>query len=80
MKLSKSLFYDAWHCSHGNEPGCAVQAAIAAGRLTLERYQHYCKLKDERDSAAQTLAERRTQDKALSAKVKRHVKDKYGRR
>lgn len=67
-------------CSHGNEPGCAVQAAIAAGRLTLERYQHYCKLKDERDSAAQTLAERRTQDKALSAKVKRHVKDKYGRR
>ncbi len=67
-------------CSHGNEPGCAVQAAIGEGRLTLERYQHYCKLKDERDSAAQTLAERRTQDKALSAKVKRHVKDKYGRR
>ena len=66
-------------CSHGNEPGCAVQAAIAEGRLTLERYQHYCKLKDERDSAAQTLAERRAQDKATSAKVKRHVKDKYGR-
>ena len=67
-------------CNHGNEPGCAVQAAIGEGRLTLERYQHYCKLKDERDSAAQTMAERRTQDKALSAKVKRHVKDKYGRR
>ncbi len=67
-------------CSHGNEPGCAVQAAIADGRLTLERYRHYCKLKDERDSAAQTLAERRAQDKALGAKVKRHVKDKYGRR
>ena len=30
--------------------------------------------------STQTLAERRTQDKALSAKVKRHVKDKYGRR
>ena len=28
----------------------------------------------------QAEAERRAQDKALSAKVKRHVKDKYGRR
>ena len=67
-------------CSHGNEPGCALQAAITEGRLTLERYQHYCKLKDERDAAAMTLADRRASDKALSARVKRHVKDKYGRK
>ncbi len=67
-------------CSHGNEPGCAVQAAIAEDRLTLERYQHYCKLKDERDAAAMTLADRRASDKVLSARVKRHVKDKYGRK
>lgn len=67
-------------CSHGNEPGCAVQGAIAAGQLTHERYLHYCKLKDERDAAAMTLADRRAADKALSARVKRHVKDKYRRK
>lgn len=67
-------------CSHGNEPGCAVQAAITDGQLTPERYRHYCKLKDERDAAAQTLAERRAQDKTLGTKVRRRVKDKYGRR
>lgn len=67
-------------CSHGNEPDCAVQAAIADGGLTLERYQHYCKLKDERDAAAMTLADRRVQDKAASAKFHKRVKDKYGRK
>ena len=67
-------------CSHGNEPGCAVQAAIADGKLDMARYHHFCKLKDERDSAAQTLAERRAQDKAGAGKPKRHVKDKLGRR
>ena len=67
-------------CSHGNEPGCAVQAAIADGKLSLERYQHFCKLKDERDSAAQTLADRRAQDKATAGRPRRHVKDKFGRK
>ena len=67
-------------CSHGNEPGCAVQAAISDGKLSLERYQHFCKLKDERDSAAQTLADRRAQDKATAARPRRHVKDKFGRK
>jgi ribosome biogenesis GTPase / thiamine phosphate phosphatase len=67
-------------CSHGNEPGCAVQAAIAAERLSLERYLHFCKLKDERDSAAQTLAERRAQDKSANEKFNKRIKDKYGRK
>jgi ribosome biogenesis GTPase / thiamine phosphate phosphatase len=67
-------------CSHGNEPGCAVQAAIAAERLSLERYLHFCKLKDERDSAAQTLAERRAQDKSANEKFNKRTKDKYGRK
>ena len=58
----------------------AALCGIAEDRLTLERYQHYCKLKDERDAAAMTLADRRASDKALSARVKRHVKDKYGRK
>ena len=34
-------------CGHSNEPGCAVQAALAAGTLDAERYDSYVKLRDE---------------------------------
>ncbi len=34
-------------CGHGNEPGCALRAALAAGRLGHERWQSYEKLKRE---------------------------------
>jgi ribosome biogenesis GTPase / thiamine phosphate phosphatase len=67
-------------CSHGNEPDCAIRAAIADGSLTEARYQHYCKLKDERDAAATTLADRRAQDKAANSRFGKRVKDKYGRK
>jgi ribosome biogenesis GTPase len=67
-------------CGHGNEPDCAVQLAISSEQLTLERYMHYCKLKDERDSAAQTLADRRAQDSQKSSKFSKRNKDKYDRK
>ena len=31
-------------CSHLREPGCAVRAALADGRLDAERYDSYCRL------------------------------------
>jgi ribosome biogenesis GTPase len=34
-------------CGHGNEPGCAVQAALKSGELTLARFESYRKLKAE---------------------------------
>jgi len=34
-------------CSHGREPGCSVQAAIASGELPLSRYESYRKLQRE---------------------------------
>jgi len=34
-------------CSHGNEPGCAVQEAIGNGVLQEKRYRNYIKLKRE---------------------------------
>jgi ribosome biogenesis GTPase len=34
-------------CMHGNEPGCAVQRAIAEGKLTAERLASYRKLERE---------------------------------
>jgi ribosome biogenesis GTPase len=36
------------NCSHGNEPGCAVRASIAAGDLVLQRFESYLKLKGEK--------------------------------
>ena len=34
-------------CSHESEPGCAVQAALADGRLTPERWERYRSQRDE---------------------------------
>ncbi len=34
-------------CAHGSEPGCAVQAAIAGGTLTSERFQRWRQLAAE---------------------------------
>lgn len=60
-------------CRHGNEPGCAVQEALASGVLDNERYRSYLKLKKElahierkADAAAQ---------KAERAKWKQVTKD-----
>jgi len=67
-------------CGHSNEPGCAVRAAIESGELTEERFAHYCKLRDERDAAAMTLAERRADDRVANKALNKRLKDKYGRR
>ena len=34
-------------CAHGTEPGCAVQEALAEGRLTEDRLESYRKLQRE---------------------------------
>ncbi|HEX7341897.1 MAG TPA: ribosome small subunit-dependent GTPase A [Rhodanobacteraceae bacterium] len=45
-------------CGHANEPGCAVQAALAAGELDAERWRNYVKLRDEREQQAAQLTAR----------------------
>lgn len=40
-------------CAHGNEPGCAVKAALENGELPKERWQNYIKLKKEAKFAEQ---------------------------
>ena len=42
--LGKCRFSD---CKHETEPGCAIKAAIASGKLELARWESYRKLKEE---------------------------------
>ena len=53
------------NCTHKAEPGCAVQAAIAAGVLEPERLRRFRKLLAEDRRNTETLAERRLRDRNL---------------
>lgn len=63
------------NCGHETEPGCAVQAAIAAGQLDAKRLENFRKLKRE-ESFAQarhdqaTQRARRQQEKTLYKSAK----------
>ncbi len=35
------------NCSHRREPDCAIMAAVAAGDISQQRYQHFLKIGDE---------------------------------
>jgi len=47
-------------CAHQGEPGCAVAAAIAAGRIGADRVEHFRRLRGEVDTLA-----RKRRDKIL---------------
>jgi ribosome biogenesis GTPase len=49
------------NCSHVNEPGCAVRAALESGALDPDRWAHFQKLKLEL-AAAEEKAERAAKD------------------
>ncbi|MEM7648696.1 MAG: ribosome small subunit-dependent GTPase A, partial [Cyanobacteria bacterium P01_A01_bin.70] len=68
-------------CQHQSEPGCAVQAAIAAGELTASRLQSYQKLQREQqwieqrqDTQARLNTKRRW--KQMSKTIRQHQKRK----
>ncbi len=63
-------------CTHGPEPGCAVQAAIAAGRVDAGRLERWKKLKAEDAAHAASAAEKRRRGKAFSKVVKQAMKAK----
>jgi ribosome biogenesis GTPase len=52
-------------CSHQNEPGCAVRAAMEAQRLDPRRLENYLKLLAEQERNTASVAERRQSDRAL---------------
>ncbi len=71
-------------CRHQGEPGCAVEAAIATGRLSPERMASHRKLEREAAHAARQTdrllreADRRRW-KAISTSAREHMLRKYGR-
>jgi len=67
-------------CTHGNEPGCAVQEAIARGELSARRLASYRKLMREQEFNSATLAEKRARDKRFGKMVKSVLSEKNARR
>ena len=47
------------NCSHTNEKGCAILAAIEVGDLSEQRYQNYLKMKKESEFNQMSYIEKR---------------------
>jgi ribosome biogenesis GTPase len=70
-------------CTHGNEPGCAVRAALESGVLDAERWQAYLKLRDELTAASDALEaqlKRKAHARVANKALGKRLIDKYGRR
>jgi ribosome biogenesis GTPase len=56
-------------CGHEQEPGCAVKAAVAAGKLSGERCDAYLLLAAERHATDEARVERARADQKRDSKV-----------
>jgi ribosome biogenesis GTPase / thiamine phosphate phosphatase len=70
-------------CQHRTEPGCALQAALADGRLDAERWRSYEKLQAElaferRKADPREAAAHRRHWVTLHKAAKQRMKSKYG--
>jgi ribosome biogenesis GTPase len=59
------------NCRHHGETGCAVEAAAERNELDPRRLANYLKLKEEQQSADETLVEKRRKDKSPGKRYKR---------
>lgn len=66
-------------CRHENEPGCAVQVALADGQLDPARLARWRKLQAEDAFNSASLAERREKDRAFGKLVHNAMKEKSRR-
>jgi ribosome biogenesis GTPase len=64
------------NCSHTQEPGCAVLAAIKSGALSQDRYFSYMKLKKESEYHELSYVEKRKKDRAFGRYIKSAMKQK----
>jgi ribosome biogenesis GTPase len=63
-------------CQHLSEPGCKVRGAIDAGDIDQPRLDRWRKLAREEAFNSATIAERKTQDKALGRMYKSAINTK----
>ena len=68
-------------CRHQGEPGCAVQAALADGRLEYRRFENYLELRKELDYLQRKQDERaagkeQKRWKEISKEIRRYYKEK----
>ncbi len=58
------------NCSHTQEPGCAVRAAVTSGVLTEDRYSSYVKLKKESEYHELSYLDKRKKDRTFGRFIK----------
>jgi ribosome biogenesis GTPase len=63
------------NCTHTNEPGCSLLAAVKNGELSEERYQSYLKLLKESEYHEMSYVEKRRKDRKFGQFVKTAMKE-----
>lgn len=71
-------------CTHSGEPGCAVEAALAAGAITQERFASYLDLKKEvafleRKTSDRLQRENRDKWKKINRQMRNFTKERRAR-
>lgn len=74
LEISQSCKFG--NCSHNNEKGCSILAAIKAGDLSEQRYQNYLKMKKESDFNQMSYLDKKKKDKKFGKLVKSAIKNK----
>lgn len=74
LDLSQSCKFS--NCSHNNEKGCAVLAAIKVGNLSENRYKNYKKMKKESEFNQMSYLDKRKKDKNFGKLIKSTIKNK----
>lgn len=70
--MGKCRFSD---CRHESEPGCAIKAAITAGKLDAARWESYQKLKEEAVSKEELLRRKQEWSKGVAKFTKQRKKE-----
>jgi len=64
------------NCSHTNEKGCSILAALESGDLSEQRYNNYLKMKKESEFNQMSYLEKRKKDKRFGKFIKSSMKNK----
>ncbi len=67
-------------CTHTNEVGCAVIAAVDNEEIDGDSYNNYQKMEREKEHFESTVAEKRKKDKDFGKMIKRHKKSRKNKK